>query len=87
MSEAIPVKCKVWRPNAQSYYVETCATHEEIAGSLVADGMDQAEYWPLVVAGYRNTVRWHNDQFAVRVKREYARQWVDRWVEDTELAT
>ena len=57
--DAVP--CKVWSPDG-TYFTATCATHEDIAGSLVADGMPQEEYWPQVVAGYRANTRVYQDQ-------------------------
>jgi len=57
--DAVP--CKVWSPDG-TFFTATCATHEEIAGSLVAGGMPQEEYWPQVVAGYRSSVRAYQDQ-------------------------
>lgn len=84
MTDPNSVKCKVWRPDGPPYYVMTCATHEEIAGSLVADGMPESEYWPVVIAGYRNTIRWHNHRETVRATARYAREWVERYLEQME---
>lgn len=75
--DAVP--CKVWSPDG-IYFTATCATHEEVAGSLVADGMPENEYWPQVVAGYRATVRSYREQVRIRMAREYADGWVQRWL-------
>jgi len=69
------VPCRVWSPDG-SYWVATCATHEETAGSLVADGMPEADYWPTVVAGYRASIRRHNAAFHYRNCAEYACGWI-----------
>lgn len=76
-----PVRCKVWRPDGPPYYVWTCATHEEVAGSLVADGMPEAEYWPVVIAGYRAVIRRQNERIKAQMDREYASGWVYRILE------
>jgi hypothetical protein len=77
--DAVP--SKVWSPEG-TYFTTTCATHEEIAGSLVADGMPQDEYWPLVVAGYRASVRSYQRMILHRMECDYRATWVKRWVED-----
>ena len=64
--DAVP--CKVWSPDG-TFFTATCATHEEIAGSFVADGMPQEEYWPQVVLGYRASVRGYIDQTRRHIAR------------------
>jgi hypothetical protein len=43
-----PVKC--WSPDGPSYWVSTAASAHDVAGSLVCDGMPEADYWPMVEA-------------------------------------
>lgn len=74
--------CKIWSPEG-TFYISTCATYEEIAGSLVADGLPEAEYWPLVVAGYASGIRYHNNVARAKMSREYSQEWVSRWILDS----
>jgi hypothetical protein len=76
--DAVPTK--VWSPEG-TYFTTTCSTHEEIAGSLVADGMPQDEYWPQVVAGYRASVRGYQGMILARMEQEYRATWVKRWID------
>jgi hypothetical protein len=77
------VKMKVWRPDGPAYEVWTATSPEEVAGSLVFDGMPKEEYWPQVAAGYRANCRRYYDLAVERVKQEYAADWVSRWIHDT----
>ena len=74
-----PVKC--WSPSGV-YWVATAATHEDIAGSLVADGLPECEYWDVVVSGYRATVSAYARQETRRMAAEYARGWAQRYTQD-----
>lgn len=79
-----PSKC--WSPDGV-YWVSTCATIQDIAGALVADGVPEAEYWHIVADGYSAQVRWHTEQAKIRMAAEYASKWHQRMMEYMEQAT
>jgi len=69
---------KVWSPTG-IYWVSTAATHEDLAGSMVADKvMPEDEYWPTVVSGYQSVIRSHNATAQARMNAEYRAGWIGR---------
>lgn len=73
--ECQPVR--VWSPDGE-YWVATAATHEDMAGSMVADGACKDEYWPMVVDGYRASVRGYIKMRKADIEAQYRAGWVDR---------
>ena len=71
---------KVWSPDGE-YWVATAATHEEFAGSMVADGISKDEYWPMVVDGYRASVRGYIKARKADIEAQYRAGWVGRILE------
>lgn len=83
------VPCKVWSPDGY-YWVSTCATIDDMAGSIVADGlavglispgMEKGEYWEIVAGGYLSNMRSYRRRVLENDRKEYADAWVERYLE------
>ena len=78
------VPVKVWSPDGV-FFVATAVTPREISGSLVCDGMDVAEYWPLISRIQEAQITAYKERVMEQMKRtssmDYAKLWVSRFMD------